>query len=349
MNGSRKLGWAYCQEALPRVSRTFALNIRVLRGELHRCVLLGYLVCRILDTVEDSASLSPEARARLLRRFPSVVSSGAWERLLREWVRDAKAEKLDGNSADVELVERSVQVISCFKRLNPEYQRLSERMFATMAHGMAEYSERSLPGGEWILRDLEDLERYCYYVAGVVGEFLCGSFLLAYSIEGRTAQTLREHCVAFGLGLQITNIAKDILRDRRGGRTYVPESFLREARLSAEEFRGGERPLQALSAYRALLSEAYANLRRGYTFTRTIPRRHFRLRLFCIRPLWMAFETVKTLAAHPDLLADDRDVKISRKQVRRILLATTPMVAGNWMIERSFSRKYSPPAVFPAV
>ena len=43
------------REILPAVSRTFALSIRVLPGELGRAVLAAYLLCRIADTLEDIA------------------------------------------------------------------------------------------------------------------------------------------------------------------------------------------------------------------------------------------------------------------------------------------------------
>ena len=51
--------WTYCQQTLPKVSRTFALNIKTLQGEQHRSVLIAYLFCRTVDTVEDAAELDP--------------------------------------------------------------------------------------------------------------------------------------------------------------------------------------------------------------------------------------------------------------------------------------------------
>jgi farnesyl-diphosphate farnesyltransferase len=50
--------WAYCKKMLPLVSRTFALNIGHLNGVLHRAVLIGYLLFRIADTIEDSIDLT---------------------------------------------------------------------------------------------------------------------------------------------------------------------------------------------------------------------------------------------------------------------------------------------------
>ena len=59
----------FCVEILPQVSRTFAINIRVLKGELYRAVLVAYLFCRIVDTVEDAEDLSIDLRNRLLDEY----------------------------------------------------------------------------------------------------------------------------------------------------------------------------------------------------------------------------------------------------------------------------------------
>src|ERR1700749_864412 len=43
----------FCRNMLPKVSRTFALNIPVLPQPLDLVVTVAYLLCRIADTVED--------------------------------------------------------------------------------------------------------------------------------------------------------------------------------------------------------------------------------------------------------------------------------------------------------
>src|SRR3954468_9405794 len=56
----------FCQEILPAVSRTFALSIRLLPGELGSAVRDAYLLCRIADTIEDATNLGANAKAALL-------------------------------------------------------------------------------------------------------------------------------------------------------------------------------------------------------------------------------------------------------------------------------------------
>ena len=47
----------FCNDMLPRVSRTFAICIRLLPPDLEHSVLIAYLLCRVADTIEDSTQL----------------------------------------------------------------------------------------------------------------------------------------------------------------------------------------------------------------------------------------------------------------------------------------------------
>ncbi|MDP7111678.1 MAG: squalene/phytoene synthase family protein, partial [Myxococcota bacterium] len=60
---------AVCIELLPRVSRTFALSIEALPEPLRRAVRAAYLLCRIVDTIEDDPALRAAERARMFDLF----------------------------------------------------------------------------------------------------------------------------------------------------------------------------------------------------------------------------------------------------------------------------------------
>lgn len=76
---------------------------------------------------------------------------------------------------------------------------------------------------------LEDLEDYCYCVAGVVGLMMC-------HIMGVSDERALDHAVSMGSAMQLTNISRDILDDWRLGRIYVPLQWLEAARLKPEDF-----------------------------------------------------------------------------------------------------------------
>src|SRR5881398_1547374 len=56
----------FCEDMLPAVSRTFALSIRILPGDLGAAVRDAYLLCRIADTIEDAPGIDAAEKASML-------------------------------------------------------------------------------------------------------------------------------------------------------------------------------------------------------------------------------------------------------------------------------------------
>ena len=69
------------------------------------------------------------------------------------------------------------------------------------------------------LRSKEELLRYCYHAAGVVGLMLCKIFGVS------DARALR-HAKSLGIAMQLTNIARDVREDSLRGRCYLPKTWL---------------------------------------------------------------------------------------------------------------------------
>ena len=67
----------------------------------------------------------------------------------------------------------------------------------------------------------QDLQRYCYNVASVVG-LVC---IRIFGYSDPAAELLAERC---GLAFQLTNIIRDVKEDAALGRVYLPEDDLRE-------------------------------------------------------------------------------------------------------------------------
>jgi len=98
-------------------------------------------------------------------------------------------------------------------------------------------------------RSFEDLERYCYNVASVVG-LVC---IRIFGYNKPDAEPLAERC---GLAFQLTNIIRDVKEDAALGRVYLPGKDLAEFSISASEIASTVdpariRPLLALQAQRA--------------------------------------------------------------------------------------------------
>ena len=330
--------WTYCQQTLPKVSRTFALNIKTLQGELHRSVLIAYLFCRTVDTVEDAAELDPKIKIKLLFEFSHLIENREY-RLdhIDSWLDDCAT--VDGSANDLDLLRNIKRVFNVFDSLRSNYQDQIIPAVSKMAKGMAHFQSRFQFGEITPLENEEDLEEYCYFVAGVVGEMLCDLFLQKLTTLPESARIImKDNAVSFGLGLQMTNISKDVMADRERGWSYIPKSLITANGLTVDEFHSGKSVEKNLQILEKLLFKTNGHLHDALKFTLAIPRTELSLRLFCIWPLWMAMKTVAALHNNPALLSSSAPVKISRSQVKRILL-TTPLIAwSNFILKNSFDK-----------
>ncbi len=94
----------------------------------------------------------------------------------------------------------------------------------------------------------EDLRKYCYGVASVVG-LVC---IRIFGYRDPAAEPLAERC---GLAFQLTNLIRDIKEDVAMGRIYLPAEDLAQFQLTAADLASPDlarvRPLLAMEADRA--------------------------------------------------------------------------------------------------
>lgn len=83
------------------------------------------------------------------------------------------------------------------------------------------------------LETFDDLYRYCYQVASVVGL----SVLYVFGYKSEEAPPLAEKC---GVAFQLTNILRDVREDALAGRVYLPGEDLARFGVGAELLRDGE-------------------------------------------------------------------------------------------------------------
>ena len=94
-----------------------------------------------------------------------------------------------------------------------------------MAKGMGEFQLRV---EKQELQSLRDLDQYCYYVAGVVGQMLTCLFCLHSPEIAKHRDALMALAVSFGQGLQMTNILKDVWEDYHHGACWLPRRIFAE-------------------------------------------------------------------------------------------------------------------------
>ncbi len=79
----------------------------------------------------------------------------------------------------------------------------------------------ALDADDWRPRSEDDLLRYCYHVAGVVGCMMA----VVMGIDAADDATLDRAC-DLGMAFQLANIARDLAEDAAVGRCYLPHDWL---------------------------------------------------------------------------------------------------------------------------
>ena len=307
---------AYQNCILQGVSRTFALTIPQLPAPLRDVVGNAYLLCRIADTIEDEPTLSIMQKQEFSERFVEIVGGREraedFARELRPLISDAMPE------SEHDLIANAARVVRVTHRFRPAQRDALERCVSIMSRGMAEFQRNATIDG---LDDLSHLDRYCYHVAGVVGEMLTELFC-DYSTEiGERRHELLGLSVSFGQGLQMTNILKDVWDDQRRGACWLPRDVFRSAGFDLQFLSAGRTDPGFADGLLELVAIARHHLENALRFTLLIPTREIGIRRFCLWALGMAVLTLRRIHAHPAYTAS-REVKISRRSVRATVLVT---------------------------
>ena len=329
-NGSTVGDLAYQEHILQGVSRTFALTIPQLPDPLRDVVGNAYLLCRITDTIEDEPSLSAAEKQAFSARFVEVVAGRA---KAEPFSRDLCARLSSSTTShEHELIANTARVIRITSSFSPAQRKTLERCVRIMSRGMLEFQQGATAAG---LDDLPHLDRYCYHVAGVVGEMLTELFC-DYSAEiGRRRQELLALAVSFGQGLQMTNILKDVWDDRRRGACWLPRDVFLNAGFELGSLPGGKDHPGFVAGLLELVAIARRHLANALRFILLIPRRETGIRRHCLWALGMAVLTLRRIHATPRF-REGGEVKISRRSVWAVTVVTSALARSNLALKILF-------------
>ncbi len=215
----RKAQIATCKldQLLQATSRTFGLAIPMLPQPTRDDVTVAYLLFRIADTLEDADCLPRPRRIDALRDFRHLLDAPSTAHAIAFADRWGAA-RLSDNIADLWLVRETPFVIRhlCARRASVQACIRSHAIRTSM--GM----EAFLHAGSTEISSIRELQQYCYYVAGIVGEMLTELFADAVPAFSMTRES-RTCAHAFGEALQLVNILKDADEDARHGRQFLPQ------------------------------------------------------------------------------------------------------------------------------
>ena len=320
-------------EILRSVSRSFYLSIRFLPAQLRDPIALAYLLARTTDTVADTAQIPTGVRMETLKLLSNGIEGTASRDVVAELV--ASFVSLQENESERRLLKSL-----------PDYLARLERM---------EYADRNdirvalenITRGQMLdlqrfdnLREIRalattaDLDEYTYLVAGCVGEFwtrLC--FRHVRQFANRTEDEMLALGKRYGMALQLINVLRDAGSDLRARRCYFPEQELSIAHLTPSQILSESTRFQPI--YRTWLEKAKAGLMSGMEYSGAIKNR--RVRAATVLPALIGMRTLELLdAAGPEAL--QRTVKVSRREVRAMILSLALTMASRRKMEMMFDR-----------
>ncbi len=221
--------YAACETIARREAKNFYYAFRALPKPKRAAVCAVYAFMRHADDLADDEQLPREER---------LIQSQCW---LGEWHAAAAGEPTDNH---VFIALRDTQ-----QRFGISTELLDQLVQGTMLDLTAPTTGTEIA----TYPTFEDLYRYCYLVASVVG-------LVCIRIFGYTDSRAEALAEQTGIAFQLTNILRDVREDTERGRVYLPLEDLKQFHLTLDQFTTrradqpvtlDERGLMAMEAGRA--------------------------------------------------------------------------------------------------
>ena len=330
---------AYLTHHMKKVSRSFALVVSYLEEPLQQQMATAYLICRVLDNIEDCGQPFWWKEKRFAEFSAMLEKPGLAHETLTRWgweswpLLTTDERKLMRSEGGRELWRIYAQI--------PEPARLSIKHWTSIMAGGMRQSANPAQSARFrqkknvrLLAGAEDYDNYCYYVAGTVGHMATELVIQHYQFDENTAGALLATCESCGRGLQKTNIVKDYVKDLRRGVCYLPAQWLREIDYVPLDLAGAPPDWT-----RQVLADVVSELREATEYVLALPYSAKGYRLASLMCLLPAYQTLALAAKrHKQLFTADHQCKISRMTMMTCLLNARSMAADNDAIQRMSRR-----------
>ncbi len=318
---------------LRSVSRSFYLSIRFLPSKLRDPIALAYLLARATDTIADTAELEPAEWMSHLETLAGLIQ-GQGDRNVARTLIVAFA-PLQKNTAERTLIEQLPNCLQWLDLMATEDCADIREVLAKINEGQILDVERfGSSATVTALKTAADLDRYTYLVAGCVGEFwtaICSRHLPEFSKQ--SGQHMKTLAVEYGKGLQLINVLRDIGADVQAGRCYLPADELHSLGMTPADLR--KKAALAQPVFEQWRQRAEKGISAGIEYACAI--QPWRVRLATVLPALIGARTL-ALLRDTGVAAFDRKVKVSRGEVRGILLTLFATFASPGAIRKLFAQ-----------
>lgn len=322
------------------VSRSFYLSLRILPRELRPAISMAYLFARASDTIADTRIVPLDRRRDLLGLFRNQFERSVSQEELAAIGADLSPHQ--ATAGEKQLLGRLADCFDVFAAL-PEGDRARvAELLGVITRGQ-ECDLINFPGEDEALLSAFETERqlddYAYAVAGCVGEFWT-KMSVAHLGELREwdVPEMIGLGIRFGKGLQLTNILRDIPKDLRIGRCYVPVEKLAEVGLRPRDLLSPSTAAKFKPVHRRHLNMALEHLDCGWRYTMAIPKALWKIRLACAWPILIGLKTLGKLRRSPDILDPSKRIKVGRSTVYVIMGLSIAACRTDGVFQRIYDR-----------
>ncbi|XP_030054581.1 squalene synthase isoform X2 [Microcaecilia unicolor] len=291
-----------CYKYLNETSRSFAAVIQALDGELRHAVCIFYLVLRALDTIEDDMTIALETKIPMLHDFHTYLYQPEWR-------------YVESKEKDRQVLEDFPTISLEFRSLAKNYQDVITDICHKMGVGMAEFLEKKV-------ETLQEWDKYCHYVAGLVGIGLSRLFS-ASELEDPVVGQDAELSNSMGLFLQKTNIIRDYLEDQLEGREFWPREVWSKYAKKLSDLAKPENIDMAVQCMNELVTNALHHVPDVLTYLSRLKNQS--VFNFCAIPQMMAIATLA--ACYNNQQVFKGVVKIRKGQAVTVMMDATNMQA----------------------
>jgi len=311
----------WCRVAVRDVSRTFALTVDVLEEPMASEITLGYLLCRVPDTIEDTEQIPPDQQADLLRRYERALDPaaeatiGEFRAAVDRWL-PPEADRSD----DWRVVAAAPTVVATFAALPRSSRKAIRPPVRELVDGMATFVDRYADAGGTRIQTKAELEEYCHYAAGTVGQLI--TRLLAPAADPDQRETMENTAGSFARLLQLVNVAKDVYDDYTDeNNVYLPAAWLAEEGVSQEEILAPDNRAGATRAVERTAALARTQLNAAGRYLAAMPLARGNTLAAWAVPYLLAVGTLRELEAAPEAALRDERVAVSRPEVFAVVEA----------------------------
>lgn len=200
---------------LDKISRGFSHCIAILKSPYREWVALAYLMCRLIDTIEDADWESQEIQHNMFhatehRLLHAPLSFNEWDRQMPNNLtihEKALIEDIDG-------------IFTLYNELPLDIRTIFQETLLHMLRGMQYFTTHYTVNKRFKIRTLYELNQYCFYAAGVVGELLTKLYSYDSDISIISDEQLLN-AFHYGFFLQKVNILKDIRVDKAANKIFI--------------------------------------------------------------------------------------------------------------------------------